>query len=339
MKAFVITGRLSHGFREIAVPEPGPGEVRLKPLFVGLCGSDLKTFRGENPLAGFPRVPGHELSAVIEAAGPGVPSEWREGTEVTVLPYSSCGTCAACAKGRPNACEYNQTLGVQRDGCLAERIVVPCGSLIRSGGLPAEKLALAEPIAVGCHAVRRTRISEGETIVVIGCGAVGLGAVASAAASGARVIAVDVDDKKLETARLAGGCKLVNPAKSDLHVELRSFAPKGPDAVIEAVGTPLTFRQAVEEVSFAGRVTYIGYAKEPVSYETKLFVQKELDIRGSRNAERGDFEDSLQLLLTGRFPAAAAITRVEPFSGTGSVLESWNKAPSEVTKILISMRE
>jgi threonine dehydrogenase-like Zn-dependent dehydrogenase len=337
MKTFSITSPFSCSFTDAPEPAPAEGEVLLRPVYVGLCGSDLKTYRGENPMAGFPRVPGHELSAVIEKTGPGVSGEWSVGTLVTVLPYSNCGVCSSCRKGRPNACESNQTLGVQRDGCLAERIAVPVDKLVRANGLSPRALALVEPLSIGCHAVRRTDVRKGETVAVIGCGAVGLGAVAAAAAAGATVIAVDVDDVKLGTARQAGAVHSVNSKTTGLRKGLRSIVKDGPDVVIEAVGSPLTFRSAVEEVSFSGRVVYIGYAKEPVSYETKLFVQKELDIRGSRNADPEDFQTAIRILSSGRFPAERVISRIEPFSRTGQALEDWHADPAAFTKILIGM--
>jgi threonine dehydrogenase-like Zn-dependent dehydrogenase len=337
VKAFILTTVRTCEFIDLPDPVPGPGEVLLRPRFTGLCGSDLKTFRGENPLAAFPRIPGHELSAVIAARGSAVPAEWAVGDEVTVLPYSNCGTCSSCLKKRPNACESNKTLGVQRDGCLAGLIAVPFTSLVKARGIAPPAMALAEPLAVGCHAVRRSRCAAGETVAVIGCGAVGLGAVAAAASSGARVVAVDIDDAKLEVARLAGAAFAVNSGTRDLHEALRSIAPHGPDAVIEAVGSPSTFRAAVDEVSFAGRVVYVGYAREPVSYETKLFVQKELDILGSRNAERPDFDRALGLLASGGFPAARVVTRTVEFGRTGEAFGDWDRDTASVIKILVSM--
>jgi threonine dehydrogenase-like Zn-dependent dehydrogenase len=259
--------------RSIPEPVPTPDEILLDVRMVGLCGSDLNSFRGRNPLVTYPRVPGHEVSAVVASANPKFP-EWQPGTPVTLSPYSNCGSCASCLRNRPNACVHNQTLGVQRDGALTQRIAVPASRLFRAD-LSLKEFCLVEPLTVGFHAVARGRVTSHDIVAVFGCGGVGLGALAGAAFRGANVIAVDLDDAKLETARLAGAQHLLNTAKEDLHTRLAELTDgRGPDVIIEAIGMPQTFRAAVEEVAFTGRVVYIGYAKEPVSYETRLFVQK-----------------------------------------------------------------
>src|SRR5690349_23825008 len=178
------------------------------------------------------------------------------GTDVALLPYSNCGRCAACLRGRPNACQYNETLGVQRDGALAEYIAVPREKLYRARLTPKE-LCLVEPLTVGFHAVARGRVKADETVAILGCGGVGLGAVAGASVRGARTICVDVAEDKLELARAAGGSEAINAERESLHQRLQELTDgRGPDVVIEAIGTPETFRTAVEEVAFTGRVVY-----------------------------------------------------------------------------------
>ena len=135
--------------REGALSEPGRGEVRVRVRYLGYCGSDLNTFRGLNPMVSYPRVPGHELAGVIDAVGPEVGNEYALGTAVVVVPYTNCGECSACRKGRPNACRSNQTLGVQRDGGLAEEIVVPVSKLLTSRRLSLREMVLVEPLSVG----------------------------------------------------------------------------------------------------------------------------------------------------------------------------------------------
>ena len=260
---------------------------------VGFCGSDLNSFRGKNPMVSFPRIPGHEVSATILEGSPSHPG-LSAGTNVTLSPYTNCGACASCLRGRPNACMFNETLGVQRDGALAEYIRVPAEK-IYTANLSLTELCLVEPLTVGFHAVARGRVTQADTVAIFGCGGVGLGAVAASSVQGANTIAVDVADEKLATALAAGAAHTINSSREDLHTRLAQLTNShGPDVVIEAIGLPETFRAAVEEVAFTGRVVYIGYAKEPVAYETRLFVQKELDILGSRNAlaRRFSFCDS-----------------------------------------------
>jgi threonine dehydrogenase-like Zn-dependent dehydrogenase len=338
MKALVMKGPGAAVIEEVAEPEARLGEALLRVRRVGLCGSDLNSFRGRNPMVSFPRIPGHEIAAtIVEIKGEA--SALSPGMDVTVLPYTSCGQCAACRRGRGNACQSNQTLGVQRNGALTEYIAVPVEKLYPAQ-LSLKELALVEPLTVGFHAVARARITEKDTVAVFGCGGVGLGAVAAAAFRGAITVAVDIDDAKLETARRAGANYSVHSQRQDLNAALADLTGGlGPDVVIEAIGLPQTFRAAVEVVAFTGRVVYIGYAKEPVCYETKLFVQKELDIMGTRNALPEDFRNVIAMLKQGRFPVEAAVSAVTPLQEAPKVFKEWNADPNRFTKIMITMDE
>jgi threonine dehydrogenase-like Zn-dependent dehydrogenase len=230
----------------------------------------------------FPRILGHEIAATVVYDTPGRP-DLLAGTDVTLSPYTSCGRCAACPRARPNACQFNQTLGVQRDGAFCDYIVERPEKLYPAN-LSLKELCLVEPLTVGFHAVARGRVTNDDTVAIIGCGGVGLGSVSASSFVGARTITIDVDDRKLELARKAGATDLIHSSRESMHERLIELTSgHGPDVIIEAIGLPETFRAAVEEVAFTGRVVYIGYAKEPIAYETRLFVQKELDILGSRN--------------------------------------------------------
>jgi L-galactonate 5-dehydrogenase len=338
MRAVVIDGPRRAGVGTLAEPTLAAGDVLVRVRTVGFCGSDLNTFRGLNPLVSYPRVPGHELAGTVEAVGAEVPASIRVGEDVTVVPYTACGNCPACRRGRVNTCRNNQTLGVQRDGALTERIAVPWSSVLRADGLSRRELALVEPLAVGVHAVARGRVASGDVVAVLGAGAVGLGAVAGAARSGATVIAVDVDDRKLATARRAGAAHAVNARGASLHDTLQSLTGgDGPDVVIEAVGLPETFLSAVAEVAVAGRVVYIGYAKASVGFDTTQFVRKELDILGARNATAEDFKRVLSLLHARLFPVDDAVTRVVGLQDAPGALRDWDADPGAVTRIHVDL--
>jgi len=256
--------------------------------------------------------------------------------DVTMSPYTNCGQCTACRQGRFNACRFNQTLGVQRDGAMRERFSMPVEKLY-TAKLPIEELCLVEPLTVGFHAVARGQVSEKDKVVIFGCGGVGLGAVSAAAFRRAEVIAVDIDDQKLEIARKAGARHLINSTRDDVHARLQELTDgHGPDVVIEAIGRPDTFRASVEEVAFTGRVVYIGYAKEHVSYESRLFVQKELDVRGSRNALPEDFREVIRMFESKRFPTSSAISATVPLDEAPAILKAWSENPTAFTKIMIS---
>ena len=321
-----------------AAPEPrrSQGEALLRVRRVGLCGSDLNSWRGKNPMVLYPRIPGHEIAATIVEVDDEDPS-MVAGMDVTLSPYSSCGHCSSCRNGRLNACTDNQTLGVQRDGALAEYITVPVEKLFVAE-LGLEELCLVEPLTVGAHAVSRSRITEEDIVAVLGCGGVGLGAVAASAFLGATTIALDIDDAKLEIARQAGASHVLHTKREDVKTALAQLTGNhGPDVIIEAIGLPETFRAAVELVSFTGRVTYIGYAKEPVAYETRLFVQKELDILGARNAMPEDFRQVIRMLEQHRFPVEAAISAIVPLEDTPEILSAWGAEPNRFAKIMITL--
>lgn len=336
MKALVIRRPGEVVIEQVPEPVPKDGEVLLRVKRVGLCGSDLNSYRGKNPMVVFPRVLGHEVAATIVEDVPGQP-HLPKGTDVTLSPYTSCGRCASCMRGRPNACELNQTMGVQRDGALAEYIAVRPEKLY-TAKLGLKELCLVEPLTVGFHAIGRGRVGPEDTVAVIGCGGIGLGAVAASGFRGARTVAVDLDDRKLEIARRAGATDTINTQRESLHERLRNLTKgPGPDVIIEAVGLPSTFRAAVEEVAFTGRVVYIGYAKELVLYETRLFVQKELDLMGSRNALPEDFHAVIRMLEVGGFPVDEAVSVTIPMSAAADAMAEWDREPSRFSKIMIDL--
>src|SRR5208283_794105 len=325
MKALVLEKPGQVSIQGVPEPVVADQQILLKVRMVGFCGSDLNSFRGLNPLVSFPRILGHEVCATIVQSGSD--SGLAVGTDVVVSPYTSCGQCASCRRRRPNACQFNQTLGVQRDGALTEFIAAPREKLY-SARLTTKELCLVEPLTVGFHAVARGRVAANDTVAILGCGGVGLGAIAASSSRGAKTICVDLDDEKLELARAAGGVQTINTRRQSLHEQLLEMTEgRGPDVVIEAIGTPTTFRSAVEEVAFTGRVVYIGYAKEPVSYETRLFVQKELDILGSRNALPEDFQAVIRLLEARRFPVDEAVSLIVPLGEAAQALRSWSENP------------
>jgi threonine dehydrogenase-like Zn-dependent dehydrogenase len=336
LKALVLKQPGEAVVQQIAEPPNPDDALLLKVRRVGLCGSDLNSFRGANPLVSYPRIPGHEVSATIVSGSTTDPT-LSAGTNVTMSPYTSCGACASCRNQRPNACQFNQTLGVQRDGALTEFIVMPAGKLYPSQ-LGLNQLCLVEPLTVGFHAVARGRVSAADTVAIMGCGGVGLGAISASHFARARTIAIDIEENKLKVATKAGADHAINAKSEPLDSRLLELTNGfGPDVFIEAIGSPDTFRSAVEEVAFGGRVVYIGYSKAPVTYETRLFVQKELDILGSRNALPEDFRQVIRMLEMGQFPVSEAITVIAPLEEVPKLLGEWSENPGRFTKIMVDL--
>lgn len=336
MKAIKISSPGKVILTEISMPDPQDGDVLLKVDYVGFCGSDLSTYLGKNPMVTYPRIPGHEISATVVQTGRKVPESIRIGERVTVIPYTSCGHCASCRKGRFNACENNQTLGVQRDGAMTEYITAPYEKLLQVGNLSDEAAALVEPLTVGFHAVNRAAVQDGEVVMVMGSGMIGAGAIAGAADRGARVITVDIDNEKLATAGRIGAAYVINTKEQNLHQALQEILDgEAPDVVVEAAGNPVTYKAGIEEVAFTGRMVCIGYAKEDISFPTKLWVQKELDILGSRNATPGDFMEVITMLQGGNFPSQEVITKVVNVEEVPEAFRQWAENPGKVFKIMV----
>jgi len=338
MKAISFAAPRQVEIVDIPSPQLGPEDVLVDVCYVGLCGTDINTYRGLMPLVTFPRIPGHEVSGIVVAKGDGVPDTINEGDQVMVSPYTNCGLCPACRASRPNCCQFNQTYGVQRDGVLTSRFAVHYTKVFANEALSLKELALVEPLSVGYHAANRGRITEVDTVLVIGCGAIGAGVIAAAARKGATVIATDIDDAKLDDAKKYGAQHTVNSAQQDVLAAIHELTnSEGASVAVEAVGLPETFRLAVKAVAFAGRVVYVGYAKNDVCYDTTDFVRKELDIMGSRNALRV-FPAVITMMAKQQQPFMDLITEIYPFEETAHAFQDWEAEPTKYAKILIDVK-
>ena len=319
-----------------AMPEVKSGEVLLKMHYVGFCGSDLNTWLGRNTMAKPNVIPGHEIGATIEAIGEDVPDVFKVGQVVTVNPYTNCGTCPSCRNLRVNACQRNETLGVQRDGAMREYLALPWQKIIPVEGITLRDAALIEPMSVGFHAVARAQVTDNDVVVVLGCGMVGLGAVVRATQRGATVIAVDLSQEKLDIAKSLGAKYGINSKeKNILDAVMELTGGMGADVVIEAVGSPITYVSAIDAVAFTGRVVCIGYAKSDVAFQTKYFVQKELDIRGSRNAMPDDFRAVIRYLQSANIPLDTLVSGLVAPEDAQDAMEKWAADPGKVFRILV----
>jgi threonine dehydrogenase-like Zn-dependent dehydrogenase len=335
MRALFLTAIGQTEIREIDKPSIGPEEVLLKIGMVGFCGGDLNGFKGLFELQEYPNVLGHEVGGTIEEIGSQVPESFKLGNKVTVYPYLNCGKCISCRKGRRNACQDNKTMGVRRPGAMTRYIAIHWQDLFTSEKLSLKELALVEPLTVGFHAAARGRVSSQDWVAVIGCGIVGMGAIASAVNRGAEVIAIDIDDSKMEIAKKIGVAHTINTSKEDLHEALTRITDgDGPDVIIEAVGNAMTYRAAVDEVAYTGRVVCIGYAKSAVEFNTGIFVRKEIEILGSRNCT-DEFPEVIAYLEAGKFPVEDVISKTVSLDDAGASLADWAANAKGITKIMV----
>ncbi len=335
MRALFLTAIGQTEIRDIEKPSIGPEEVLLKIGMVGFCGGDLNGFKGLFELQEYPNVLGHEVGGTIEELGSQVPESFKLGNKVTVYPYLNCGKCISCRKGRRNACQDNKTMGVRRPGAMTRYIAIHWQDLFTSEKLSLKELALVEPLTVGFHAAARGRVSSQDRVAVIGCGIVGMGAIASAVNRGAEVIAIDIDDSKMDIAKKIGVAHTINTSREDLHEALMRITDgDGPDVIIEAVGNAITYRAAVDEVAYTGRVVCIGYAKSAVEFNTGIFVRKEIEILGSRNCT-DEFPEVIAYLEAGKFPVDEVISKVVSLDDAGAALADWAANAKGITKIMV----
>ncbi len=324
--------------KEIEKPVPGPGEALLKILYGGICGSDLGSYRGVNPYVAYPRIPGHELAAEIVEVGE---NEFglKPGMIVTCNPYFNCGHCYTCRHGRVNVCTDNQTMGVQREGGMAEYITMPVERIYDGKGLPANVLVLIEPFCISWHGVSRANIVKGERVLVVGTGTIGVLAAVAAKAKGAEVTVCDVAEDKLDYAyrTFAMDHKLLNSSPEAFDKGVAEITNgDGFDVTIEAVGLPSTFQNCIDAACYGGRVVVIGVSKRNIDdFFFTIIQKKELDIYGSRNALKKDFIELIDLVRAGGVDLPKIVTNVYKLDEADRAFADFAANAGKMLKVLI----
>lgn len=339
MKAVLMSEPWNVSLIDLPAPKVNPEDVLIRIHKVGLCGTDLQSYRGLAALTKFPLIPGHELGGEVVSCGDAVPAEmFAPGNHVTVKPYFNCGQCYPCSIGRINCCENSRTMGVQiQEGCLCNFIAVPYENVLKCGELPYEEIALIEPLSVGAHLVSRAKVAPGEHVLVFGCGVIGSGAIAASYFRGAHVIAVDIASEKFKAAKAMGAEACINPQTQNLQEEiLRITKGSGVSVALEAIGLPETMASAIHVVNFAGRVGYVGYSKKALEANATLIVKKELTIVGSRNALIEEFNDVMENISTHRLNFRQLISATYQVEHAPEAFAHWHAAPGNFTKIQIN---
>ncbi|MGO1285080.1 MAG: zinc-binding alcohol dehydrogenase family protein [Brachybacterium sp.] len=319
---------------ETATPVPQPGEALLRVRFAGICGSDIQVLRGTQPFASYPRVPGHEFSAEIVEIN-GAREHFAPGDVVTGVPYFQDGSCYSCRRGLINACEHNETMGVHRDGAFQEHLTMPLDRLHRAEGVDPRDLAMVEPFSIGYHAVRRAEVAEGDRVLVIGAGAIGLLTMLSAITRGAQVWVADVVASRLELAVSMGARGAFDlTAQSISEAAGSATGGDGFDVVCEATGLPVSFTNAIEAAAYGARLVLIGNGTREVTFNQSVLIKKELDVYGSRNS-REVFGTLIDLLERKVVDVSPPRTRIVPFTEAVSALETAAGGATEDLKVLI----
>lgn len=337
MKSILINNPGEVEIREVEMPVVKEGEVLLKLIYGGICGSDLGTYRGTFAYASYPRIPGHEFSAEIVEIGENNRG-LRKGMIVTCNPYFNCSTCYSCKKGLVNCCTTNETMGCQRDGAFSEYITMPIERVYDGKGLSAKTLALIEPFCISYHGVSRANVKEGDTVLVMGAGTIGVLAAVAAKALGAKVYISDVAAQKLEYAykefKLDG--MVLNESTESFEKQINEITNgNGFDVTIEAVGLPSTFQNCIDAASFGGRVVLIGVGKQNLDFNFTLIQKKELNVFGSRNALKKDFLELIDIVKEGKVDLEKVVTNTYKFEEAGKAFEDFNNNGSSMLKVLI----
>ena len=304
-------------FRTIEIPEPsppGPGEVLVRSHRCGICGTDISGYLGKMPFFEYPRIPGHELGVEVLAVGPDVTAV-APGDRCSVEPYMHCGNCYACRQGAINCCEQLQVIGVMIDGGLRPLFVVRAEKLHVSTQLSYEQLALVETLAIGCHAVARAAIREGETCLVIGAGPIGLAALEFVRLRGGRPVIVDLDPQRLAFCRTQLGVESAIEPEEELAEQLRSYGDGHlPDVVIDATGSAASMSTSFSLLAPAGRLVFVGLTTGEVSFRQPIFHRPEGTLLCSRNALPEDFRQIIGWIEEGRIDTSPWITHKIPFN-------------------------
>lgn len=334
MRALRVTEPGTLEWAEVPAPTRPPGHALLKVRYAGICGSDIQTFKGTQPFASYPRIPGHEFSAEIVEIDPGTEG-LQAGDLVTGVPYFQCGSCYACRRGIINACASNETMGVHRDGAFQEYITMPADRLYPARGVSPEDLAIVEPFSIGHHAMNRAGAGEGDKVLVIGAGAIGLLTMVSALVRGAEVWVADVVNARLEIARSLGASGTVNLAESTVQTAVdEATSGDGFDIVAEATGLPVSLLNSIEAAATGATIALIGNGTQEVTFNQSMLIKKELNVIGSRNS-RGVFGELVELLASGRADVSRIRTRIVPAEDAPEALKAAAQGAGDDIKVLI----
>ncbi|MEV6385675.1 alcohol dehydrogenase catalytic domain-containing protein [Streptomyces sp. NPDC051773] len=314
---------------------PGPGEVELAPAYVGICGTDLHIFHGDmDSRVSTPAVLGHEMSGRIVRVGPEVEG-WSVGDAVTVVPLRWDGTCAACRAGHQHICQHLDFIGIDSPGAMQQRWVVPAATLVRlPGSVSLQRAALVEPTAVAVHDVGRAGVRDGERVVVVGGGPVGLLIALVARSAGADVRVVELSGHRRILAEELG-LAAWDPAAQDVPELVRQWTDDaGADVAFEVSGAAGGVDTAVEVLGVRGRLCLVAIHPRPREINLHRFFWRELTLVGARLYDRADFEQAVRLIADGTVPADRLISKVVRLAEAPSAFEAL-EAGGDVMKILV----
>ena len=337
MKILQCTVPGQFDYAESERPELLKGTAIISIKRIGICGTDLHAYQGTQPFFSYPRILGHELAAdVLEYDGDG---DFKPGDSVTIIPYFYCGQCIACRNGKTNCCTTLKVSGVHIDGGMTEYLRVPSYSLVHSNGLSYDELALIEPLSIGAHGVGRAQIISGEFVLVVGAGPIGLGCMEFARIQGGKVIAMDVNDQRLEFCKAnLEVSSVINARSTDISEQLEEITNGDmPSVIIDATGNLVAINNAFQYLSHGGRYVLVGLQKGDISFGHPEFHKRETTLMSSRNATRADFEYVMDCMKNGLVKPETYITHRTTFNQIKDQFETWLDPASATIKAMVEV--
>lgn len=316
------------------IPRRQGDEVLIRVRHVGVCGTDMHIFRGSQPYLAYPRIMGHELSGeVVEASNE---SSLKPGNPVYVLPYMSCGHCAACRKCKANCCANLEVLGVHRDGGLAQYLCVPERFVFLAEGISLEQAAMLEFLAIGAHAVRRADVQRGQRVLVSGAGPIGIACAIFSQLAGAEVTALDMRTERLDFCqrRLGVPRAFVAGASTEAELELATSGEMF-GVVFDATGSPTAMQAGFKYIAHGGVYVLVSVVDANIAFSDPEFHRREVTLMASRNATAEDFALVLGAMRAGRIPTHALNTHTAALTELPEILPVWMNPDTGVIKALV----
>lgn len=329
-------------FQQVDIDDPaspGPGQALVRTHRMGICGTDYSGYLGKMPFFSYPRIPGHELGVEVLEVGEGV-TNVRTGDRCSVEPYMNCGQCFACRKGNSNCCATLEVIGVMVDGGLCERFLIRADKLHPSTTLTFDQLALVETLGIGCHACDRGAPREGDHVMIIGAGPIGLATLEFTRLTGATITVMDMVQSRLDFCKEQYGVAHTIQFKGDgSEMEQVNEITKGDRYVVvtDATGSNRSMSDALHYVAATGSLVYVGITTSEISFTHPTLHKPEVTIKGSRNALPSDFTRIIGLIEDGTIDTDPWITHRTSFDTVIDEFDTFTRPESGVIKALIDV--
>ncbi len=319
--------------------QPQSGEAAVQVRHVGLCGTDIHAFAGNQPFFTYPRILGHELGVVVDSVGEGV-EHVSAGDHCAVEPYLSRPGDIAFERGKTNCSASTQCLGVHVDGGMREKIILPADKLHPSKKLDTRSLALVETLGIGCHAVERAVLSGDEKVAVIGAGPIGLTVIQFTLLRGSEILVLDASQERLDQCkRLFPQCDIlkIDPGR-DLRETIQQERNLRPEYVFDCTGNASSMEKAIALPAHGGTVVLVGLCRDTIRFSDPDFHARELSILSSRNATAENFREIIAYMENGKIQPHLWITHTCLAEEFPNQIDDWLKPGSGLLKGIIEFK-